>query len=128
MTTNSCLDQITLRGTHSLRRKTERIINESIPTTSTKQNYFPIPTPHTQNPSSVSAQIPSYDAYYIPTSKFPAELNISALSDHHIKGEALGNPQQIITDTIIPSSWTRLHRKMGSPSHGSLKSTEWALL
>ncbi|MBW0536004.1 hypothetical protein O181_075719 [Austropuccinia psidii MF-1] len=128
MTTDSCLDQITVRGTHSLRRDTEKIINESLPTTSTQQNYFPKPTPHTQNPSSVSPQIPSYDADYIFTSKFPAELNISALSDHHIKGEALGNLQKIISDTIIPSSWTRIHRKMGSPSHGSLKSTEWALL
>ncbi|MBW0589659.1 hypothetical protein O181_129374 [Austropuccinia psidii MF-1] len=58
----------------------------------------------------------------------PSELDISALSDHQIKGEALKHLQQIISDTIIPSSWTRLPQKMGSPSHGSLKAAEWAVL
>ncbi|MBW0493409.1 hypothetical protein O181_033124 [Austropuccinia psidii MF-1] len=51
----------------------------------------------------------------------PSELDISALSDFQIKGK-------IISDTIIPSSWTRVPRKMGSPSHHSLKDAEWALL
>ncbi|MBW0473494.1 hypothetical protein O181_013209 [Austropuccinia psidii MF-1] len=71
---------------------------------------------------------PLFDADYIPTSKFPSELDISALSGHQIKGEALEHLQKIISDTIIPSSWTRVPRKMGSPSHGSLKATEWALV
>ncbi|MBW0560120.1 hypothetical protein O181_099835 [Austropuccinia psidii MF-1] len=83
-----------------------------------------MPTPHTQHPSSGSAEIPSFYADYIPTS----ELYISSLSDHQIKVEALEYLRQIISDTIIPSSWTRVHHKMGSPSHGSLKATEWALL
>ncbi|MBW0518680.1 hypothetical protein O181_058395 [Austropuccinia psidii MF-1] len=82
-----------------------------------------MPTPHTQHPSSGSAEIPSFNADYI-----PSKLDISALSDHQIKGEALAHLQKIISDTIIPSSWTRVPRKMGSPSHGSFKSTEWALL
>ncbi|MBW0530200.1 hypothetical protein O181_069915, partial [Austropuccinia psidii MF-1] len=51
-----------------------------------------------------------------------------ALSAHQIKGEALEHLRQIISDTIIPLSWTRVPRKMGSPSHGSLKADEWALL
>ncbi|MBW0521933.1 hypothetical protein O181_061648 [Austropuccinia psidii MF-1] len=85
MTSNSSLDKITLREAHSLRRDTAKIINESLPTTSTQKNYLPMPTPHTQHPSSGSAEIPSFDADYIPTS----ELDISALSDHQIKGEAL---------------------------------------
>ncbi|MBW0576422.1 hypothetical protein O181_116137 [Austropuccinia psidii MF-1] len=82
-----------------------------------------MPTPHTQHPSSGSVEISSFDADYI-----PSELDISALSDHQIKGAALEHLQQIISDTIIPSSWTRVPRKMGSPSHGSLKAAEWALL
>ncbi|MBW0493754.1 hypothetical protein O181_033469 [Austropuccinia psidii MF-1] len=77
MTSNSSLDQITLREARSLRRDTAKIINESLP------------TPHTQHPSSASAEIPSFNANYIPTSKIPSELDISALSDHQIKGEAL---------------------------------------
>ncbi|MBW0524364.1 hypothetical protein O181_064079 [Austropuccinia psidii MF-1] len=80
-----------------------------------------MPTPHTQHPSSGSAEIPSFDADYIPTSEIPYELDISTLSDHQIKGEDLVHLRQIISDTIIPSSWTRVLHKMGSPSHGSLK-------
>ncbi|MBW0542249.1 hypothetical protein O181_081964 [Austropuccinia psidii MF-1] len=87
-----------------------------------------MPTPHMQHPSSGSVEIPSFDANYIPTSKIPSELDISALRDHQIKGEALENLQQNISDTIIPLSWTRVPRKMCSPSHGSLKAAEWALL
>ncbi|MBW0583426.1 hypothetical protein O181_123141 [Austropuccinia psidii MF-1] len=116
MTSKSSLDQITLREAHSLRRDTAEIINESLPTTSTQQNYLPMPTPHTQHPSSGSAEIPSFDVYYI-----PSELNISTMSDHQIKGKALEHLRQIISDTIIPLSWTRVPCKMGSPSHGSLK-------
>ncbi|MBW0478059.1 hypothetical protein O181_017774 [Austropuccinia psidii MF-1] len=82
-----------------------------------------MPTPHTEHPSSGSAEIPSFDADYI-----PSELDITALSDHQIKGEALEHLQQIISETIIPSSWTRVPCNMGSPSHGSLKAAEWALL
>ncbi|MBW0463826.1 hypothetical protein O181_003541 [Austropuccinia psidii MF-1] len=82
-----------------------------------------MPTSHTQHPSSGSAEIPSFDAHYI-----PSELDIRALSDQQIKGEALEHLQQIISDTIVPSSWTRVPHKMGSPSHGSFKGTEWALL
>ncbi|MBW0584016.1 hypothetical protein O181_123731 [Austropuccinia psidii MF-1] len=81
-----------------------------------------------QHPSSGSAEIPSFDADYISTSKIPSELDIRVLSDHQIKGEALEHLQQIISDTIILSSWTRVPRKMGSPSHGSLKYADWALL
>ncbi|MBW0526462.1 hypothetical protein O181_066177 [Austropuccinia psidii MF-1] len=55
-------------------------------------------------------------------------MDISGLSDHQIKGEALEHLGQIISDTIIPLSWTRVPCKMGYPSHGSLKATEWALL
>ncbi|MBW0543756.1 hypothetical protein O181_083471 [Austropuccinia psidii MF-1] len=128
MTSNISLDKITLREARSLRRDTEKIINELFSTTSTQKQYLPMPTPHMQHPSSGSAEIPSFDADYIPTSKIASELDISALSDHQIKGEALECLQQIISDTIIPSSWTRVHRKMGSPSHGSLKATEWDLL
>ncbi|MBW0501854.1 hypothetical protein O181_041569 [Austropuccinia psidii MF-1] len=84
MTSKSSLDQITLREAHSLIRDTAKIRNESLPTTSTQKNYFPIPTPHMQHPSSGSEEIPSFDAYYI-----PSELDISALSDHQIKDEAL---------------------------------------
>ncbi|MBW0509663.1 hypothetical protein O181_049378 [Austropuccinia psidii MF-1] len=123
MTSRSSLDQITLREARSLRRDAAKIINESLPTTSTRQNYFPMPTPHTQNPSSGSADIPSFDLDYI-----PSELDISGLSDHQIKSEALKHLQQIICDTIIPSLWTRVPRKMGYPSNGSLKAAEWALL
>ncbi|MBW0587027.1 hypothetical protein O181_126742 [Austropuccinia psidii MF-1] len=81
-----------------------------------------------QHPSSGSAEIPSFDADYIPTSEIPSELDISALSDLQIKGEALENLQQIISDTMITSSSTIVPRKMGSPSHGSLEAAEWALL
>ncbi|MBW0561871.1 hypothetical protein O181_101586 [Austropuccinia psidii MF-1] len=123
MTSNSSLYKITLREACSLRRDTAKIINESLPTTSTQKNYLPMPTPHTQHPSSGSAGIPSFDLDYI-----PSELDISALSNHQIKGEALEHLQQIISDTIIPLSWTRVPCKMGSPSHGSLKAAEWALL
>ncbi|MBW0470450.1 hypothetical protein O181_010165 [Austropuccinia psidii MF-1] len=82
-----------------------------------------MPTPHTQNASIGSAEISSFDADYI-----PSELDKSALSYNRIKGEALGNLRTIISDAIIPSSWTRVPCKMGSPSHGSLKAAEWALL
>ncbi|MBW0516756.1 hypothetical protein O181_056471 [Austropuccinia psidii MF-1] len=123
MTSNSSLDKVTLREAHSLRRDAAKIINESLPTTSTQKNYLPMPTPHTQHLSSGSAEITSFDADYI-----PSELDISALSDHQIKGEALENLRQIISDTIIPSSWTRVPCKMGSSSHGSFKAAEWALL
>ncbi|MBW0501836.1 hypothetical protein O181_041551 [Austropuccinia psidii MF-1] len=123
MSSNSFLDKITLREAHSLRRDTAKIINESLPTTSTLQNYFPMPTPHMHHPSSYSVEIPSFYAYYI-----PSELDISALSDHQIKGETLQHLRKIIFDTIICLSWTRIPRKMGSPSHGSLKDAEWALL
>ncbi|MBW0572423.1 hypothetical protein O181_112138 [Austropuccinia psidii MF-1] len=87
-----------------------------------------MPTPHMQHPSSCSANIPSFDADYIPTSEIPSELDISSLSDHQIKGEALEHLRQIIPNTIVPLSWTRVPRKMGSPSHVSLKASEWALL
>ncbi|MBW0505235.1 hypothetical protein O181_044950 [Austropuccinia psidii MF-1] len=123
MTSNSSLHQITSRKTHYLRRHKAKIINESLPTTSTQQKYFPMPAPHMQNPPSGSAEIPSFDADYI-----PSELYISALSDHQIKGEALNNLQQFISDTIILSSWTRVLQEMGSLSHGSLNTAEWALL
>ncbi|MBW0567055.1 hypothetical protein O181_106770 [Austropuccinia psidii MF-1] len=82
-----------------------------------------MPTPHMQHPSSGSAEIPSFDSDYI-----PSELDISALSDHQIKGEALEHIQKIKSDTIALSSWTRVPLKMGSPSHGSSKAAEWALL
>ncbi|MBW0494817.1 hypothetical protein O181_034532 [Austropuccinia psidii MF-1] len=87
-----------------------------------------MPTPHMQHPSSGSSEISSFDADYIPTSKIHSELDISALSDHQIKGEALEHLRQIISDTIIPSSWTRIPCKMGSPPHVSLKAAEWAFL
>ncbi|MBW0532772.1 hypothetical protein O181_072487 [Austropuccinia psidii MF-1] len=128
MTSNSSLDKITLREALSLRRDTAKIINESLPTTSTLKNNLPMPTPHTQHPSSGSVKIPSFYAYYIPTSEIPSELDISALSENHIKDEALEHLQQIISDTVVASSWTRVPTKMGSPSHGSLNATEWALL
>ncbi|MBW0475657.1 hypothetical protein O181_015372 [Austropuccinia psidii MF-1] len=64
-----------------------------------------MPTPHMKHPSSHSAEIPSFDADYSPTS----ELDISALRDHYTKG-------------------TRVPNKMVSPSHGSLNAAEWALL
>ncbi|MBW0515079.1 hypothetical protein O181_054794 [Austropuccinia psidii MF-1] len=81
-----------------------------------------------QHPSSSFAEIPSFDADYIPTAKIPSELVLNVLSDHQIKGEALEHLFQIISDTLIHSSWTRVPRKMGSPSHGSLKAAEWVLL
>ncbi|MBW0589402.1 hypothetical protein O181_129117 [Austropuccinia psidii MF-1] len=87
-----------------------------------------MPTPYMEHTSSGSAKIPSFDGDYIPNFGIPSELDITALSDHQIKGEALEHLRQIISETIIPSSWTRVPRKMGSPSHGSLKATEWALL
>ncbi|MBW0511799.1 hypothetical protein O181_051514 [Austropuccinia psidii MF-1] len=62
LTSNSSLDQITMREAHSLGREAERKINDSLPTTSTRNNYLQIPTPHTQHPSSGSAEIPSFDA------------------------------------------------------------------
>ncbi|MBW0537034.1 hypothetical protein O181_076749 [Austropuccinia psidii MF-1] len=123
MISNRSLDQITLREACSLRREAEKMINESLPTTATQRNYPPMPTPHMQNLSSGSTEIPSFDADYI-----PSELDISSLSYHQIKGEALEHLLQIISDTIIPSSWTRVPCKMGSPSHGSLKAAEWVLL
>ncbi|MBW0528332.1 hypothetical protein O181_068047 [Austropuccinia psidii MF-1] len=84
MTSNSSFDQIQSRAALSLRRDTAKIINESLPTASTSQNYFPIPTRHTQHPSSGSSKIPSFDADYI-----PSEFDIKALSDYQIKGEGL---------------------------------------
>ncbi|MBW0474943.1 hypothetical protein O181_014658 [Austropuccinia psidii MF-1] len=87
-----------------------------------------MPTPQMQHPSSGSVDIPSFDAYYIHTSEFPSDLDISALRDHPTKGEVLEHLQQIISGTIIPSSWTIVPCKMGSPPHGSLRATEWALL
>ncbi|MBW0572324.1 hypothetical protein O181_112039 [Austropuccinia psidii MF-1] len=87
-----------------------------------------MPTPHTEHPSSGSVEIPSFDADYIPTSEIPSELDITTLSDHQIKGEALEHLRQIISEMTIPSSWTRVPCNMGSLSHGSLKPTEWDLL
>ncbi|MBW0536169.1 hypothetical protein O181_075884 [Austropuccinia psidii MF-1] len=123
MTSNSSFDKITLREAHSLRRYSAKIMIESLPTTSTQKKL-----PPNAHPSSGSEEIPTFDAAYILTSEIPSELDISALSDHQIKGEALENLQQIISGDIIPFSWTRVPRKMGSPSHGSLKAAEWALL
>ncbi|MBW0582041.1 hypothetical protein O181_121756 [Austropuccinia psidii MF-1] len=103
MTSNSSLDQIALREACSMRREAAKIIKESHPTTSTQRNYLPMPTPHTLHPSSGSAEIFSFDADYIPSSEIPSELDISPLSDHQLKGEALEHLQQIISDSIIPS-------------------------
>ncbi|MBW0475998.1 hypothetical protein O181_015713 [Austropuccinia psidii MF-1] len=86
-----------------------------------------MPTPHTQHTSSGSAEIPSFVGDHIPTSKIHSELDITALSDHQIKGEAPEHLQQIISDIMIPSSWTRVPHRMGSPSHGSLKADELSL-
>ncbi|MBW0462456.1 hypothetical protein O181_002171 [Austropuccinia psidii MF-1] len=72
----SSLDQITSRETCFLRRD-EKTINESLPTTSAQQNYFPMPTPHIQHPSSGSEETPTFDVDYI-----PSELDLCALSDH----------------------------------------------
>ncbi|MBW0530842.1 hypothetical protein O181_070557 [Austropuccinia psidii MF-1] len=112
MSSNRSLDQITLREAPSLRIGAATIINQSLPTTLTLQNYFPNPTPHTQHPTSGSAEIPSFDAVYIPTFKLFSELGISALSDYQIKGDALEHHQKIISDTIIshhgqeyPAKW-----------------------
>ncbi|MBW0568991.1 hypothetical protein O181_108706 [Austropuccinia psidii MF-1] len=127
MTSKSSLDKITLREAHSLRRDAAKIINESLPLLPPKKTTSQCP-PLIKNPSSGSAEISSFYADYIPTCEIPSELDISALSDHQIKGEALEHLQQIISDTIIPLSWTRVPRKMGSPSHGSLKAADWALL
>ncbi|MBW0528481.1 hypothetical protein O181_068196 [Austropuccinia psidii MF-1] len=91
MNSNSSLDKITSREARSLRRDAEKMINESLPTTSTQKSTLPMPTAHMQHPSSGSAEITSFDADYIPTSEIPFELDISALSDHQIKGEALEN-------------------------------------
>ncbi|MBW0570253.1 hypothetical protein O181_109968 [Austropuccinia psidii MF-1] len=110
VTSNSSLDEITLREACSLRSNAAKRINESLPTTSTQKNYLPMPTPHMQHPSSGSVEIPSFDADYI-----PSELDISALSDHQIKGEALEHLRQIISDTIIPLSWTRVPCKIWFP-------------
>ncbi|MBW0489380.1 hypothetical protein O181_029095 [Austropuccinia psidii MF-1] len=118
MTSNSSFDKFTLRESRSLKRYAAKIINESLPTTSTQKNYLSMPTPHTQHPYSGSAEIHSFDADFI-----PSELDISALSDNQIKGEGLEHLQQIISDPIIPSSWTRVRRKMDSPSHDEHKST-----
>ncbi|MBW0467155.1 hypothetical protein O181_006870 [Austropuccinia psidii MF-1] len=96
MTSKSSLDQMKLR-------ETEKIINESLPTPSTQQNYFPTPTPHTQHPYTGSVEIPSFDEDYI-----PSEMDISALSDHQMKREALEYLQKNTSDNIIPSSWTRI--------------------
>ncbi|MBW0588978.1 hypothetical protein O181_128693 [Austropuccinia psidii MF-1] len=104
MTSNSSLDKITLREARSLGSDTAKIKNEPLPTTSTKKSNFRIPTPHTEHPSSGSAEIHSFDADYIHTSDIPSELDITTLSDHQIKGEALEQLQQIISETIIPSS------------------------
>ncbi|MBW0592495.1 hypothetical protein O181_132210 [Austropuccinia psidii MF-1] len=89
MTSNSLLDKITLREAHSLRRDAAKIINDPLPATSTQKNYFPMPTPHTEHPSSDSADIPSFDVDYIPIYEIPSQLDITALSAHHIKGEAV---------------------------------------
>ncbi|MBW0486380.1 hypothetical protein O181_026095 [Austropuccinia psidii MF-1] len=99
MTSNRSRYKIKLREACSLRRDAAKIINESLPTTFTQKNYLPMPTPHTQHPSSGSAEIPSFDMDYIPT-----ELDITSLSDHQIKGEALEHLRQIISDIIVPSS------------------------
>ncbi|MBW0480983.1 hypothetical protein O181_020698 [Austropuccinia psidii MF-1] len=123
MTSNSSLDQITLRHALSLRIDAAKIKNESLPTTSTRQNYFPIPTPHTQHASGGSAEIISFDSDYIPTFKIPSELKIGSLSNHQITHEALENLQKILSDTIIPPSWRRVPCKISSPYHGSLKAT-----
>ncbi|MBW0493885.1 hypothetical protein O181_033600 [Austropuccinia psidii MF-1] len=93
LTSNSSLDQITSREALSLRRDTTKIMIESIPTTSTQQKDFTMPTPNMQHPSSGSMEIPSFDVNYIPTSEFPSELDISALSDHKIKVKALDHLQ-----------------------------------
>ncbi|MBW0462283.1 hypothetical protein O181_001998 [Austropuccinia psidii MF-1] len=71
MTSNSSLDKVTLIEACSLRTDAAKIINESLPTTSTQKNYLPMPNPHMQHPSSGSAEIPSRDADYIPTSEIP---------------------------------------------------------
>ncbi|MBW0545260.1 hypothetical protein O181_084975 [Austropuccinia psidii MF-1] len=128
MTSNISLYKITLSEARTLTRGAAKIINQPLSTTSTQKNYFPMPTPHTKNSSSGSAEIPPFDADYIPTSEIPYKLDITALSDHQIKDEALEHLQQIISDTVIPSSLTRVPCNMGSPSHGSLKAAEWALL
>ncbi|MBW0494502.1 hypothetical protein O181_034217 [Austropuccinia psidii MF-1] len=65
MSSNRSLDQITLREAHSLRRDAAKMIHESLHTTSTRQNYFPMPTPHMQHPSSGSSEIPYSDVDYI---------------------------------------------------------------
>ncbi|MBW0474009.1 hypothetical protein O181_013724 [Austropuccinia psidii MF-1] len=58
---NSSPDQTALRKAHSLSIDAEKIINESLPTTSTQQDCFPMPTLHMQHQSSGSAEIPSFD-------------------------------------------------------------------
>ncbi|MBW0475480.1 hypothetical protein O181_015195 [Austropuccinia psidii MF-1] len=108
MTSKSSLDQITLREARTLRRQAEKRINELLPTDSTQKNYLTMPTPHTQNPSSGSAEILSFDVDDIATSEIPSELDTSELSDHQIKGEALEHLQKIICDTMISLSWTRV--------------------
>ncbi|MBW0461963.1 hypothetical protein O181_001678 [Austropuccinia psidii MF-1] len=119
MTSNRSIDQITLREALSLRRDAA----ESLPTTSqcpplTCNIHLVVlwRFPHLMRITSTS---PLLNA---------SELDLSALTDHQVKGEALENLRQIIFDTMIPSSWTSVPGKMGSPSHGSLKAAEWALL
>ncbi|MBW0488232.1 hypothetical protein O181_027947 [Austropuccinia psidii MF-1] len=50
------------------------------------------------------------------------------MGDHQITGETLKAPRNINKYTSIPSLRTHLQRKMGAPSHGSLKASEWFLV
>ncbi|MBW0521762.1 hypothetical protein O181_061477 [Austropuccinia psidii MF-1] len=66
----------------------------------------------------------SFDPDYVPTSEF----DVNTLCNHQIRGENLEFLQRIIQNTIIPTSWTHVPRKMGNRSHGSLKASDWASL
>jgi hypothetical protein len=73
------------------------------------------------------------DLDYVPisTDNPSSEYNLDpqeTLSWSKFSPELLGELQDLINETIIPSDWTRVPKNIGEASHGSLKAAEWLLL
>nr|CAK26784.1 TPA: transposase domain-containing protein [Phakopsora pachyrhizi] len=87
---------------------------------------------HSGIPTSVlTERYDDEDPDYIPLSDSESndsKINLDQIHEFQIGGPRLELLREIISQTSIPSISTRLPKKIGAASHGSLKAAEWSML
>ncbi|MBW0505915.1 hypothetical protein O181_045630 [Austropuccinia psidii MF-1] len=116
--TSSASDsEILERKLWSLQRDLKQEATNVFPSSSKPPGGSPINHPQLKQTSEDPLEnLSSFDPDYVPTSDFSSKFDVNTLFNHQIKGENLEFLQKVIQNTIIPTSWTDVPRKMGSPS------------